>query len=91
MPKKTRRMKQRASMRRSVESTAVQETEQEQVTSAPVAQLTPSVRPLAPVAPRAVSPATFDYSYIYGDLKRIALFASFFFVVLILLAVFVIK
>lgn len=88
MPKKTRKMKQRAAMRRTYQPVESQ---------APVAEATegvpqePSVR-MRPVltTSRAVTPLTFDYSHIYGDLKRIALFAGFFFVVLIALS-FVIK
>ncbi len=89
MPKKTRKMKQRAAMRRSMPLGT--ETQVEETSSAE--QLTPtlSARPILSPASRVVTPATYDYSHIYGDLKRIAFFASFFFIVLILLAVFVIK
>ena len=87
MPKKTRKMKQRAAMRR-----AYQPVE----TPAPVDEPGPapqqaSVR-MRPVIStnRTVTPLTFDYSHIYGDLKRIALFAGFFLVVLVALS-FVIK
>ncbi len=83
MPKKTRKMKQRAAMRRTyapVEAPAP-------VAETGAAPQEPSVR-MRPVVTtsRAVTPLTFDYSHIYGDLKRIALFAGFFFVVLIALS-----
>ena len=81
MPKKTRKMKQRASERREVMQYAQpQAANGEATTSAPVREF----------SSRAVTPLTFDYSHIYSDLKRIALFASFFFAVLIVLS-FIIK
>lgn len=88
MPKKTRKMKQRAAMRRS----SLPGTEpQVEATSEPVeATPTLSARPILSSASRVVTPATYNYSHIYGDLKRIALFAAFFFVVLIALS-FIIK
>lgn len=90
MPKKTRKMKQRAAMRR-----AVLDVPQEPVVAgkeseaAPVMEAPVRMRPTF-TSSRGLSPLTFDYSHIYGDLKRIALFASFFFVVLIALS-FIIK
>ncbi len=83
MPKKTRRMRQRAAMRRTVPMPDVQENE----VPTPVVTQEPAVR-MRPSAPstRGVTPLTFDYSHIYGDLKRIALFAGFFFAVLIVLS-----
>lgn len=90
MPKKTRKMKQRAAMRRSTEAMPqVIEREADGDNKTPVVS-TPSVRPILSSTPRGVTPATYDYSHIYGDLKRIALFAGFFFAVLIVLS-FVIK
>ena len=89
MPKKTRKMKQRAAMRRSVSvapETELVEEEQSVVESKPVM----ATRPILSPTGRGLSPATFDYSHIYGDLRRIALFAAFFFIVLIALS-FVIK
>lgn len=102
MPKKTRKMKQRAAMRRSVVVEApieqediepeVKNLETEPATAAP--RLTTQERPIrmrqVSYGSRAASPLTFDYSHIYGDLRRIALFAGFFFAVLIVLS-FVIK
>jgi len=85
MPKKTRKMKQRTAMRRTLaEGQPAGETQG--------AQAAPTLAPrtLLSSANRTLSPATYDYSHIYGDLKRIALFAGFFFVVLIALS-FVIK
>ncbi len=41
-------------------------------------------------AAKVATPLTYDYTYIYGDLRRIALFAGFFFVVLVVLS-FIIK
>lgn len=87
MPKKTRKMKQRAAMRRSMPSGAAQDVAEE-IESAEVAA--PTARPMLSTASRVVTPATYDYSHIYSDLKRIALFAAFFFGVLIVLS-FVIK
>jgi len=80
MPKKTRRMKQRASLRRDVES------ENEIAEGGTV---TPTVAPRMETS-RGFTPLTFDYSYIYTDLKRILFFVLFFFGVLIALS-FVIK
>ena len=89
MPKKSRKMKQRAAMRRAAQPAEVQsvengETETQVMDQAPV-RMRPAFSPS-----RAVTPLTFDYSHIYSDLKRIALFAGFFFMVLIVLS-FVIK
>ena len=89
MPKKTRKMKQRAAMRRAAQSTDVAPVEEMEAGAEAPAQA--PVRMRSTYAPsRAVAPPTFDYSHIYGDLKRIALFAGFFFAVLIALS-FVIK
>ncbi len=88
MPKKTRKMKQRAAMRR-----GVPETTQDSNSESDAAQVfaaTPTARAILPTAGRVVTPATYDYSHIYSDLKRIAIFATFFFAVLIALS-FVIK
>jgi hypothetical protein len=84
MPKKTRKMKQRAAMRR---SGAVAQTPANDVEVAG-ASTTESIAParVLPSSVRPVTPLTFDYTYIYSDLKRIALFAGFFFVVLIALS-----
>ncbi len=90
MPKKTRKMKERAAMRR-VPGTFVPPSEAE-ADDAAVAEA-PVVAPARAIlgANRVlVTPQTYDYSHIYSDLKRIALFAGFFFIVLIVLS-FVIK
>lgn len=87
MPKKTRKMKQRAAMRRNYPGTPpaeMDDADQPQEAAAPARQI------LAPSTRTVVTPATYDYSHIYSDLKRIALFAAFFFTVLIVLS-FVIK
>lgn len=86
MPKKTRKMKQRAALRRSVDIRS-QESASESV-GASGETLAPAR--VLPTSPRSVTPLTFDYSHIYSDLKRIALFAGFFFIVLVVLS-FVIK
>ena len=88
MPKKTRKMKQRAAMRRSavVAQTPASDVE---VAGASASEAIEPARVL-PSSARPVTPLTFDYTHIYGDLKRIALFAGFFFAVLIVLS-FVIK
>ncbi len=88
MPKKTRKMKQRAAMRRTYQA-AEQEQNVEATETVPQ-ETTVRMRPATPASARAVTPLTFDYSYIYSDLKRIGLFAGFFFAVLIALS-FVIK
>lgn len=88
MPKKTRKMKQRAALRRGVGTTQPQANEVEGVSASAREPFAPA-RVLLSGA-RAVTPLTFDYTHIFGDLKRIALFASFFFIVLIVLS-FVIK
>ncbi len=82
MPKKTRKMKQRAALRRS--AVGLMEENAPEMEGAP-ADVTPRFS-----ASRVVSTVSYDYSYIYRDLKRIALFAGFFFAVLIALS-FVIK
>ncbi len=87
MPKKTRKMKQRAAMRRAYKAPG-QEEQVIETTEQP-AEANVRMRPTAPVS-RGVTPLTFDYSHIYGDLKRIALFAGFFFAVLIVMS-FVVK
>ncbi len=88
MPKKTRKMKQRAALRRSAMAAPAAEERVEESANA----LAEPAMPLRPAlsSARAVTPLTFDYTHIYGDLKRIALFASFFFAVLIVLS-FIIK
>jgi len=88
MPKKTRKMKQRAAMRRSAAVAPVRENGEE-VASVPAGDTTAQLRPSL-LGARPATPLTFDYSHIYGDLRRIALFAGFFFVVLIALS-FIIK
>jgi hypothetical protein len=80
-------MKQRAALRRSVE-VQPQENEVEEGGASARGSVAPA-RVLLSGA-RAVTPLTFDYTHIYSDLKRIALFAGFFFIVLIVLS-FVIK
>jgi hypothetical protein len=88
MPKKTRKMKQRAAMRRGAVAAQPQENEVE-ATGASTSEAPAPARVLLSSA-RPATPLTFDYTHIYGDLKRIALFASFFFIVLVVLS-FVIK
>ncbi len=80
MPKKSRKMKERAAMRRAIVSQSISDASE--VTEGSRTTLAPSMRSYTPV--------TFDYSHIYNDLKRIAFFAAFFFAVLIGLS-FVIK
>ncbi len=88
MPKKTRKMKQRSSMRRS--EAVMPQIQVEEGNGPSEVKPTLSPRSILPTANRPLSPATYDYSHIYGDLRRIAMFAAFFFVVLIALS-FVIK
>ena len=87
MPKKTRKMKQRAAIRRGAVATQPQ-SDVEETGAFASASVAPSRVLLSSARP--VTPLTFDYTHIYGDLKRIALFAGFFFAVLIVLS-FVIK
>ena len=87
MPKKTRRMKQRAAERRGMqvappEGGAV-------MPGTPTSQAPVRTR-FDSTAAKVATPLTYDYSYIYGDLRRIAVFAGFFFLVLVVLS-FVIK
>lgn len=89
MPKKTRKMKQRAAMRRAVQPLDVQAVE-DVATEAAAPEQAPVRMRTAYNTARTVTPLTFDYSHIYSDLKRIAIFAVFFFAVLIALS-FVIK
>jgi hypothetical protein len=89
MPKKTRKMKQRAAERRTLQQQAATQETQVAAPVAPVA-VAPMRMRAEPTAPRVPNLPTYDYSYIYGDLKRIAFFAAMFFIVLIALS-FVIK
>jgi hypothetical protein len=82
MPKKTRRMKQRASLRRD-EGIEAPEAGVEEAGETVVARPVFGNR-------NANTPLTFDYSHLYNDLKRIAMFVVFFTVVLIALS-FIIK
>jgi hypothetical protein len=87
MPKKTRKMKQRAAERRSLQGAPEE-------MGVPMSGAPSTATPMRTrsdfASARAATPLTYDYSYIYGDLKRIAVFAGIFFVVLIALS-FVIK
>ncbi len=87
MPKKTRRQKLRAS-RRPV--TVPQTTVQAETVVRPTSQETVPVvqRPATPAAPYRISPAapTYDYHYVYSDLKRIGILAASFFIILFALA-----
>lgn len=87
MPKKTKKMKQRAAMRRAYQAPGQEQQDAE--TIAEPEETTVRMR-ATPPSSRGVTPLTFDYTHIYGDLKRIAVFAGFFFAVLIVLS-FVIK
>ena len=81
MPKKTRRMKERAAQRRSGVAEEVESN----------AGTTTGIRPtLSPSTRTTFSAPSFDYSHIYSDLRRIAFFAILFFAALIALS-FVIK
>ncbi len=85
MPKKTKKMKERAAMRReSLRAYAP--------ASKPSAEKTEaaSASRAAFAAPRAATTFSYDYAHVYSDLKRIAILAGFFFAVLIALS-FVIK
>jgi hypothetical protein len=88
MPKKTRKMKQRAAMRRGGAATQPQESDIEGGSAFASESVAPSRVLLSSARP--ATPLSFNYTHIYGDLKRIALFAGFFFAVLIVLS-FVIK
>ncbi len=90
MPKKTRKAKIRASQRPINVGYAP-------AGPAPAAPTAPTLEPKretymprpsatpAPVVTRALSPATYDYTYVYRDLRRIALVAGFFFAVMLIL------
>ena len=89
MPKKTRRMKERAAMRRTIapQANASEATGEGEV---PEISQAPSIRMRPTLANVRSSLQDYDYSHIYGDLRRIALFAGLFFAILIVLS-FVIK
>jgi len=89
MPRKTRKMKQRAALRKSVAVMPTPEREAVENGAAAREEVSPA-RLLSPSSARAATPLAFDYSHIYSDLKRIALFAGLFFTVLIVLS-FIIK
>ena len=80
MPKRTRRMKERAALRQAAVAPA----------SETKSVVTGSRQTLAPSTRTTYAAPSFDYSHIYSDLRRIAFFAAFFFAVLIALS-FVIK
>lgn len=85
MPKKTRKIKQRAALRKPAPTAPSLEREASENGATPREVVSPA-RILSPSSARAMTPLTFDYSHIYSDLKRIALFAAFFFAVLIALS-----
>ena len=82
MPKKTRKAKVRASQRPIntgyAPSVSAPETNPTRETFAPRAAA-------APVTSRAIAPQTFDYGYVYRDLRRIGLLAVFFFLLMFIL------
>lgn len=90
MPKKTRKMKQRAALRKTAPTPMPSPEREASENGGASREAVSPARVLSTSSVRAVTPLTFDYSHIYGDLKRIALFAGFFFAVLIVLS-FVIK
>lgn len=90
MPKKTRKMKQRAALRKIAPVTMPSPERPVSENEATTREGVSPARILSTSSARAVTPLVFDYSHIYGDLKRIALFAGFFFAVLIVLS-FIIK
>jgi hypothetical protein len=83
VPKKTRKMKQRAAERRGMQS--VPPEGGTVIPGMPVSEAPVRTRSDFAAA-RAATPLTYDYSYIYGDLRRIAVFAGFFFIVLVALS-----
>ena len=68
MPKKTRKMKQRAAERRSIQQQTATQERQVVSSTAPTASPTPT-RTMRSEGnnSRVMNPQTFDYSYIYGD------------------------
>ncbi len=91
MPKKSRKLKQRAAMRRTGPAAAGAVVVEEQSTDVSAAMTeTPIRMRTGALGVKPASPLNYDYSHIYGDLKRIAVFAGFFFAVLVILS-FVIK
>jgi len=87
MPKKTRKAKERAAARRRMSSGYELPPVTEPVGERPVARPIPSAMPSPRVSSftRGPAPVTFDYSYVYGDLRRIGLLAAFFFAVMLVL------
>ena len=84
MPKKSRKMKERAAQRRVIVQTRTEKDEPSVESRATL--VTPSARTASTPISRQAPRINFDYSHIYADLRRIALFAGFFFAVLIILS-----
>ncbi len=86
MPKKTRKAKVRASQRpinvgyAPTPSAPAQTLEPTRETFTPRSTMTST-----PVMSRAVAPVTYDYGYVYRDLRRIGLLALTFFVIMFVL------
>lgn len=83
MPKKTRKAKVRAAQRPIKSAYPIE---------APVPQpqtvrqsLTPRASPSSALAARSAAPLTFDYTYVYRDLRRIGLLAGTFFVLMLII------
>ncbi len=92
MPKKTKKMKQRAASRREMLGAAMPaDSAMHGAARGNPARIEPATSARSAFSTRAsAAPLTYDYSHIYADLKRIAFFAAFFFAALIALS-FVIK
>ncbi len=86
MPKKTRKMKQRAAQRR--EMLGPYQPASAEPSAAKDAAVVSTRSAFA--SARAAATFSYDYSHVYADLKRIAVLAGFFFAVLIALS-FIIK
>ncbi|MGB8648820.1 MAG: hypothetical protein WCF84_26520 [Anaerolineae bacterium] len=94
MPKKTRKAKIRASQRAipsgayapAPTTTGPSDEEFTTATSAASVRTAPAMsRATAPASARAVSPVSVDYSYVFRDLRRIAILAAVFFALMFVL------
>jgi hypothetical protein len=96
VPKKTRKMKERASQRKIHVPAAPAQPSAGAVESAPTRIAAPGApvatpaRTVTPARSGGPAPLTFDYTYVYRDLRRIAILAGSAFAILIILS-FVIK
>ncbi len=91
MPKKTRKAKVRASQRAvstgyMPAARTIEPSDEEFTQPAPTRVAAPvTTRPMPSSSARAVAPIVTDYSYVFRDLRRIAVLAAVFFVIMFVL------